>query len=157
MIRLTRAMIAALGLAACNGQPLDGGLGGPKMVDAIPNGVQVAAAPITYFHQGVRGGENRPASISTAQFIFLCDPNATGSLQERANASAQYSKIAREKLLFWLVNPRVLGELKREVHAQSVPNQACAVKDIVFTQTTTDPLEVAKFTLKTTCSVKLWR
>lgn len=150
MFRLTAALIATLGLAACNGQPLDGGLGGPKMVDAIANGVPINAAPIRYFHQGVRGAENSPASLSEATFNLVCDPNFAGggTMQQRADASAQYSEIAREKVLSWLVNPRVKGELMREVYAQSVAAQGCAPADISFQQITTDEIEVAQFVIE---------
>ncbi|MDG1377053.1 MAG: hypothetical protein P8P56_08560 [Yoonia sp.] len=134
--------MALLGLAAC-------GASTPRVDTTIANGVLVTAKPIQYFHQGVRGDRNQTASISNATFVFTCDANFTGggTLQQRADASAQYSKIAREKVLFWLVNSQIMRELKYEVSSQSASAQRCAVTDLQLTQVTTDPLDVMKFTI----------
>lgn len=150
MLRLTAVLIATLGLAACNGQPLDGGLGGPKMVDSIPNGVPVAADPIRYFKQGNKGDSNVSPSIQAATFNMVCDPNFAGggTLQQRANASAQYSRLAREKVMGWMTNPRIKGELMREVFAQSVAAQGCAPADILYATQTFDEIEVAQFVIE---------
>ena len=150
MLRLIAALIATLGLAACNGQPLDGGLGGPKMVDSIQNAVPVAATPIRYFKQGTKGESNIPPSIEAATFTFVCDANfpSGGTLQERANASAQYSSLAREKVTGWMTNPRIKGEQMREVFAQSVTAQGCAPENITYANQTNDEIEVAKFVIE---------
>ncbi len=142
MLRFTAAIVATLGLTACasnNATP----------IPTIENGSAVVAAPLTYFHQGVRGDSNRAASISTATFSFTCDPNFAGggSLQQRANASAQYSKIAQEKVLFWLVNSMVTRGLLREINTQSVAAQGCSATKVDLATVTTDELEVAKFVL----------
>lgn len=120
----------------------------PRVDTTIGNGVPVTAKPLTFFHQGVRGDQTRDASISTATFGFMCDANFAGggSLQERADASAQYSKIAKEKVLYWLVNSMVMRELTYEVSSQSVGAQGCAATDVKLATVTTDPVEVMEFT-----------
>ena len=123
---------------------------GPKMVDSIPNGVPVKADTFQIFQQGVRGGKNRPAAIADVKFSFVCDPNfqGGGSLQQRANAATKHSRLARDRVVSWLVNPRIRGGMMREVFRSSVDQQGCAPSDLAITRVTSDSSEVAQFVLK---------
>lgn len=143
MSRTSAALIVALGLSACAQTP-------STSIPMIENGMPVVAAPITFFHQGVKGDMNRDASVSTATFSFMCDANfeGGGNLQQRANASAQYSKIAQDKVLYWLVNSMVTRGLLREVNQQSAAAQGCSATKVDLATITTDPAEVMKFAIE---------
>ncbi len=141
MLKTSAIFVASLGLSACMQTAIP--------IQMIENGTPAIAAPLTYFHQGVKGSTNRDASISTATFSFTCDPNFAGggSLQKRADASAQYSKIAHEKVLFWMVNSMVTRGLLGEINTQSVAAQGCAATNVDLKTVTTDPVTVMRFTL----------
>lgn len=104
----------------------------------------MVAAPIKFFHQGVKGDVNRGASVSTATFSFMCDAKfeGGGNLQQRANASAQ------DKVLYWLVNSMVKRGFLREVNQQSAAAQGCSATKVDLATITTDPAEVMKFAIE---------
>ncbi len=138
--------LAALALAACATQdPV------PGLDPAGRATVEVTAEPITFFLQGVRGQMNRDPSVQSLAITFTCIEDFDGrSAQTRANRSAQYSALARDRASAWLINPRVKGRWLREIRAQSVPNEGCSpqYKTLQMQTVTKDPVEVMRFVLQ---------
>ena len=142
MIRFVTAIVLCVSLGACN-------MGGGKMSDQISNGVPVSTKPIAFFKKGLTGATKIEPSIMTAQFDFTCEAAFDGrSPQARADASVQYSALAREKVApGFPINARIRTSYMKEVFDRSVAEQGCAPTKINFASQTRDSAAVMQFVL----------
>lgn len=143
MIKYITAAVLCAGLAGCS-------TGGGKMSDQISNGVMVSAKPIDFFKKGLTGQRKIEPSVMTAQFDFSCEAEFDGrSAEARANASAQYSALARTKVASgFVINPRMRNGYMREVFKRSLTEQGCAPTKLQFARKTSDASEVMRFIME---------
>ncbi len=140
------AMICAIALAGCAQNEPRAAFNAENLPTRM-----VQAPTIEFVKQGVRGGKNSPAAITSLDLVFSCLADFDGrSATERAQKAMSYSSLVRNKASSWLINPRVKGQWLREIRKSSVPNEGCnpQYKQMELKTVSSDRKDVAMFLLR---------